>query len=500
MDELLTNIDCKKITPAGHGMEISGISCDSRECAPGFLFAAMNGAKSDGHGYILDALKRGAVAFMVDEGFEYEKLRSKNPSAVFLTCSDTRKSFGIAAANFYGNPSSKIKLVGVTGTNGKTTITYLINSILEKAGRNTGLIGTIIYKIGPEVFPSSLTTPDSGKLQRFFGQMIHAGVDSAIIEVSSHAVHMKRIAGCEFDVGIFTNLTSEHMDFHSSMEDYYLCKKDFFLNMLSQDGKKSKSFVINIDDPWGKRLVKELGVETVTYSMNEPDATVSLVSVISDSWGIDAKISIKGNILNIRSPLSGRFNIYNIMAAAGACWSLGVEAAAIEAGIEELQVVPGRFQRIENNQGIDVIVDYAHTPDAIEKLLTEARRICECRLITVFGCGGDRDRSKRPLMGELAGRLSDLVFVTSDNPRSEDPQSIISEILSGMTGGMTGRVAVVEDRSIAIESAIMEAEKGDMVIIAGKGHEDYQLIGGKIINFDDREEAGKALEKKKGKM
>ncbi len=471
---------------------ISFVTADSRQVKEGTLFAAIKGFRQDGHDYIPDVIKKGARALLVQNDFDEGKIPAEAKGNVFLLKShDTRESFGVISSNYFGNPSGKLKLIGVTGTNGKTTTAYIINSILETAGITSGLMGTIIYKIADEEFPSSLTTPDAFVLNRYLSEMVNAGVSHSVMEVSSHAIHLNRIAGCSFHIGIFTNLSREHMDFHRTMEDYYKCKKTFF-DYLAQNG--SSKIIVNIDDEWGRRLAEDFGNNVITYSYDKPEASVKLVAGESFKSGVRGSICTGRGAVNFSSSLGGRFNFYNILAAVAACAELEIPHKLIGKGIDALQRVPGRFERIENSFDFDIIVDYAHTPDALEKLLTEAKKMSSGRLITLFGCGGDRDKDKRPLMGKIAARLSDSVVITSDNPRNENPESIIEDILKGIDKSYSSNVEVIEDRKTAIKSAVNSAKPGDTVVIAGKGHEDYQIVGEKILRLDDREEVLKILE------
>lgn len=482
-DSAIESIDSIKIT---------SVTADSRQVKEGTLFAAIRGFKKDGHDYINEVIKKGASVVLVNDDFDESKtLLNNGKNILFLKCRDSRESFGIIASNYFGNPSQKLKLIGITGTNGKTTTAYLLNSIFESGGINSGMIGTIIYKIANEEFPSSLTTPDAFVLNRFLRQMVDAGSTHSVMEVSSHAIHLKRISGCRFNIGIFTNLSSEHLDFHKTMEDYYKCKKSFFDSFERSESAKA---VVNIDDEWGSRLARELGERVVSYSIDKPEASVKLSSVESSKSGIRGNVSTKTGVVEFSSSLSGYFNFYNILAAVAASVELGISPEIIGKGIDSLQEVPGRFQRIENNRGFDIIIDYAHTPDALEKLLTEAKKLCRGRLVTVFGCGGNRDTAKRPLMGSIAASLSEKIIVTSDNPRNEDPDAIISQILKGIGEALTGNVEVIPDRKTAIKYAIGSACSEDTVIIAGKGHEDYQIVGDKILRHDDREEVLKILQ------
>jgi UDP-N-acetylmuramoyl-L-alanyl-D-glutamate--2,6-diaminopimelate ligase len=472
--------------PGAAGIEgsstASGVTADSRQVAPGTVFVAVRGGTSDGHEFLAAAQQAGAVLLVGEEPASARKL-----AAPYLQVADSRSALARLAANFHGNPSRALKVVGVTGTSGKTTTTYLIESILEAAGHEVGVIGTVNFRHGGKIYPSTHTTPGAVELQALLARMRDDGCTAVVMEVSSHALKQKRTEGIAFDAMAFTNLTPEHLDFHPDMEDYYLAKALLFTEYPreSHAAGKATSAAINVDDPYGQRLLRELhsGVRAIPYGFG-PGAEVSGAGLKVDLSGIEGE--------GIHSPLPGRFNASNVLAAVAVGHGLGLEREAIRRGIENLKSVPGRLERVPNPHGIHVLVDYAHKPDALEKVL---RALFDVRggkrLITVFGCGGDRDRTKRPVMGRLAAELSDRVYVTSDNPRTEDPDVIIREIVAGMAG--YSNFAVEADRRQAIGAAIAEARKGDIVLIAGKGHEDYQILGTRKAHFDDREVAAEAL-------
>ncbi len=489
LGELLNNI--KALEVAGNKqIEIKGITHNSKSVKPGYLFVAIKGFQTDGHKYIKDALEAGASAIVVQD-------RTSVPAGTAgILVEDTREALGLLASAFYNFPSKKMRLVGVTGTNGKTTTSYLINSIFRREGYKVGLVGTIANYIGDKKLDVQHTTPEAHQLQELFREMVNEGVQAAVMEVSSHALSLNRVTGTEFDVGVFTNLTQDHLDFHSNMEEYFQAKLGLFKS-LGQGSKKFPKFaVINKDDPYSKRIIPECKVPVLTYGLSE-DADVRAVEVYAREHGSTFKVISKygSDILNLK--LGGLFNVYNALAAYAVGLGSGIGRETLAVSLENLKGVPGRFEMIECGQDFTVVVDYAHTPDGLENILKAARAISQGRLITVFGCGGDRDRTKRPLMGKIAGQYSDLTIITSDNPRTEDPVKIINDIEAGLKGTVNpARYHVIPDRRDAIEAAITEALAGDFVIIAGKGHEDYQILGHKKVHFDDREEARKIIKAK----
>jgi UDP-N-acetylmuramoyl-L-alanyl-D-glutamate--2,6-diaminopimelate ligase len=414
----------------------------------------------------------------------------------------------VLAKNYFGNPSARLCLVGVTGTNGKTTTTYILESILAQAGFKCGVLGTVNYRYNNKTYPAPNTTPESYEMQKILRAMADDGVTHVIAEVSSHAIDLKRVDDCDFDLGVFTNLTHEHLDYHLTMENYFQAKKRFFAEVLPQSKKTHpQKMIINGDDKWGQIILKDVTLPAFTYGVDKNNV-VKAVSYELSLAGIKANINLEGETISIQTPLVGKFNIYNILAAAAAAKALQIPEAVIKAGIENLSYVPGRLERIDSSFGFTVLIDYAHKPDALKQVLQNLVEFKKKRIITVFGCGGNRDTGKRPLMGEAATFYSDLTIVTSDNPRLEDPLVIIAEIEKGIDSNKikkadsahlfehrdTHYYTVIPDRRKAIETAIMEAEREDIVLIAGKGHEDYQILGTKKISFDDRIVAAQALE------
>ncbi len=463
------------------GVEILGLADDSREVAPGCLFTAMPGERADGHDYIDEALARGAVAVIL------ERERSIR-SAVAIQVRDSTEALAAVASRFFDDPSCGMTLVGITGTNGKTTTSLLVQRILREAGRRPGLIGTLRYEVGEEVSAALNTTPGALQLQRLLHRMRRAGNDACVMEVSSHGLAQGRVSGCRFDVRVFTNLTRDHLDFHATMEAYFAAKRRLFEASFAKEGAVT---IVNIDDPWGRRLAERCDAPVRTFGVRNP-ADLQASDVVNTIDGLSFSVRAAGETVQIVSPLSGTHNVENILAALSVGSALGVPLTVQARALGDVASVPGRFEKIPG-PGFSVIVDYAHTDDALRNLLQSAREVCAQRLITIFGCGGDRDRGKRPLMGDVAARLSDLVIVTSDNPRTEAPERIIEEILAGVDPARRRAVQVMQDRREAIGAGIAQARAGDLVVVAGKGHEDYQILGETRIHFDDREEVRKVL-------
>ncbi len=479
--------------PAGSAdIDIAAIGHDSRAAAPASLFVCIRGFKQDGHAFIGDAVRRGAAAIVV----EGDRAAASIPSGVAVVrVADTRLALARLAARFYGHPSRQLRLIGVTGTNGKTTTAYLVEAILRAAGHRVGLLGTIEYRCGATTFSGERTTPESSDLQRLLARMRDMGAWGAAMEVSSHSLVLHRVAACEFDVAVFTNLTQDHLDFHGTMERYAEAKARLFQS-LGRDRVKPgpAAAVLNADDPWADFMAQRTQGRVTRFSLG-PAADVAVRAAHFDLAGIRAAVTSPWGAFDVASALVGRHNLANILGAAAACLHLGVPCPVVQAGIANLRAVPGRFEKVEAGQPFGVVVDYAHTPDALERVLTFAREYTRGRLIVVFGCGGDRDRGKRPRMGEAAARLADAVFATSDNPRSEDPEAILTEIEMGLkkTFADAKGHATIPDRREAIGAALASARGGDLVVIAGKGHETYQILRDRTIPFDDRVVAREAL-------
>lgn len=465
--------------------DFSKVHYDSRKISKGDIFVAISGFKADGHNYIRQALEAGA------SGVVLEKEEFKPEDIPWIKVGDSRLALSRLSAFVYDYPSSKLRLIGVTGTNGKTTTTFLIEKILMEAGEKTGLLGTIENRIAGKRLETHHTTPESPDLNGLFARMLDEGVETAVMEVSSHALSLKRVADCEFDVGVFTNLTQDHMDFHPSVEDYLMSKAMLFRQLSRGNKPGGKYAVINIDSPYAGDIISVTSVPVVTYGIDN-QANVRAENIRVTSMGTSFRVSGLGMEADLNLKLVGRFNVYNALAACTVGLMENINSEIIKNALEDTAGIPGRFETVNEGQDFGVIVDYAHTPDGLHNILRTAREITKGRVITVFGCGGDRDRSKRPLMGEAAAVHSDFCIITSDNPRSEVPHGIIEDILPGVQK-ITSDYRIIENRRDAIREAIRMARRGDTVIIAGKGHEDYQLIGDDVLHFDDREEAREVL-------
>ena len=467
--------------------EITSVAYNTRQVTPGAIFFAIRGEKTDGNAFVFDAIERGAGA-IASELPRPIAPRELPPGVEWIQVAGARKALATAASNFYGRPAEVLKLVGVTGTNGKTTTTYLIDSILRAAGYRTGLFGTIAYRTPRGSRVATNTTPESLDLQNFLAELREAGGTHAVLEASSHALAMDRVWGCPFAAAVFTNLTRDHLDFHKTFEDYFEAKRRLFAGTGA--GAPAVG-VVNSDDPYGRRLAG-LAARTLTYGL-ENGAEVAAKKFTLSFSGLEFAAHTPAGKLEVCSPLVGRINVYNILAAIGAGVALGIAREHIEAGIRQVESVPGRFERIDQGQPYLLVVDYAHTDDALRNLIATARELNSSgRIITLFGCGGDRDRAKRPLMGEVAGSMSDVVVLTSDNPRSEDPLRIINDVVVGLQKARA-RYLVEPDRAKAVERALDEARPGDIVLLAGKGHETYQVLDDRTIDFDDREVARRSL-------
>jgi UDP-N-acetylmuramoyl-L-alanyl-D-glutamate--2,6-diaminopimelate ligase len=472
---------------AADNTDVRGLAYDSRHVEKGDVFIALKGLKASGSDFAAEAIRRGAVAVVSD---------SPAPASVdvpWVVVDDAREAMAVLSDEFYEHPSRAMSVVGITGTNGKTTTAYLLRALFEAAGMKSGMLGTVTHMVGDEEISSSRTTPEAPDVQRMFRLMVDRGCTACVMEVSSHALALKRVDGTRFAAGVFTNLTRDHLDYHKDMESYFSAKRRLF-EMLPAGAPG----VINLDDPRGDTLVRSAS-HPITYAISKPaDVTPGPLSYTWQGLEFDARTP-RGPV-HVRSRLVGRPNVSNILAAVSTATGLDLPIAAIEKGLAELQGVPGRFQMVSTaRDNIAVVVDYAHTDDALKNLLETARPLAQCRLITVFGCGGDRDRTKRPLMGAVAARLSDVVIVTSDNPRSEDPVRIIEEIKLGIQGvdREAGALFAIVDRADAIEQAITMAEPGDLVLLAGKGHEKTQVIGQQELPFDEVDIARAALDRRR---
>jgi UDP-N-acetylmuramoyl-L-alanyl-D-glutamate--2,6-diaminopimelate ligase len=493
LKELITALDQFQCS-GDRDTDIAAIVTHSGKAFSESLFVALPGTKTDGSAWLDEACSSGARVCVTEKPYE-------RPGILNILVPDARIALGRLAARFYGEPTRRMQLAGITGTNGKTTSAYLLEAVFRAAGRTTGLVSTVAYRWGSTTIAAERTTPDQLELQRIFAQMAAAGVDAAVMEVSSHGLQQGRVGQCHFDAALFTNLTPEHLDYHLTMEDYFCSKKKLFTELLPASCKQHKTAVINIDDPRGAELLKLTPCRALTFGLSQGDvhATASTVTL----EGITAEIATPAGSLEVSSALIGRYNLANILGAVAMASAMGIPAGAIAAGIAAMAGAPGRMERIRNSRGLQVFVDYAHTGDALENVLQTLQAAGAGRIITVFGCGGDRDREKRPVMGSVAARLSRLVILTSDNPRSEEPGAIISQIEQGIAALGLARCdaalphdrgyCVIPDRRTAIEKALSIARAGDVVLIAGKGHEDYQQIGSTKLHFDDREEARRIL-------
>ena len=485
--------DARLISKGGdRETEIHHLAADSRQVKQGSLFVAIRGRHSDGHAFLPGAVERGAAAVVVEEAAARPGLSTPIP---IIEVKDSRIALARLAERFYDHPSSRLGLVGVTGTNGKTTVTCLIQSILQAAGHRAGLFGTLVYDLAGERLPSTHTTPESHLLQQLLARLVEKGADYAVMEVSSHALALNRVEGCEFDLAVFTNLTRDHLDFHHTMEDYFESKRRLFSDLIRSPKKsRPKRAVINRDDPWGRRLIETIEAPVWTYGL-EGRADLAANDLRSRLEGLAFTAVTPIGSFPVRSALVGRYNVYNLLAAIGAAIHLEIPPDRIRQGIASLSGVPGRFERLDSGRGFSVIVDYAHTEDALDRLLRAVSELTSGRVITVFGCGGDRDSGKRAPMGRAAARFSDMVMITSDNPRSEDPVRIMDAVTVGVREGSAQKKSPVEwmavpDRREAIERALDLAHPGDSVVLAGKGHEEYQIIGDRTIPFNDRQVAG----------
>jgi UDP-N-acetylmuramoyl-L-alanyl-D-glutamate--2,6-diaminopimelate ligase len=495
----------QKLTPqavvGAANVEISALHYDSRQVVPGSAFFALRGAAVDGHRFIDDALRRGAQVIV------YEVERPLPPQITGILVDDARHALALAAASYYDDPTADMLVVGITGTNGKTTVSYLLETLLSKAGRRPAVIGTVNYRFEGMQLTSSHTTPESVDLMALAARFRAAGADTLILEVSSHALEQRRVDGIAFDLGIFTNLTPEHLDYHGDLESYFQAKCRLFTGFGLRGPKMA---VVDIDDVYGKRLANQCQ-GLWSCGLSEEAAVHPATSSLSLA-GIEATIVSPAGEFKLESTLRGEFNLSNLLCAATAGLALGLEPATVAAGLSAASVVPGRLEPVENRLGALILVDYAHTADALDKALAAVIALKPRRIITLFGCGGDRDRSKRPMMGMVAAQHSDLVVVTTDNPRSENPESIINDIRPGLEKVFKsqwslqqaaeegrGGYVVINDRRVAIDFAVSQLGKGDLLLVAGKGHEDYQLIGDQRLHFDDREELRRALQQREGR-
>lgn len=464
--------------------EIKNIAYDSRKISKNSLFVCLEGHNYDGHKFIDCAISRGAraVVYQRDDS-NFKKLY---PDISFIKVKNTRAALADLASNFYNKAAEKINLIGITGTNGKTTTSFLTEHIINTAGFKTGLIGTIHIKVNNKIFPALNTTPQSLDIYQNLHKMVNSGAKYAVMEVSSHGLDQSRVHGLEFKVATFTNLTLDHLDYHKDLKNYFLAKLKLFKNL----SRKSFS-VLNTDDKYGRKILKITSSRIITYGIKgKPDISAEEIKLTTRYSAF--KITVKGKVYPVKLKLAGFFNVYNALASFGTAYALGIDTDTIVKALNTAKSVRGRFQLIGLGQDFDVVIDYAHTPDGLENLLTSARGVTSGKIITVFGCGGNRDKTKRPIMGEIAARLSDICIITSDNPRNEKPENIIKEVEGGVLK-VAKKYKKITERTDAIYKAVNMAEKGDMVIIAGKGHETYQIFKDKTIHFDDAEVAKTAI-------
>jgi UDP-N-acetylmuramoyl-L-alanyl-D-glutamate--2,6-diaminopimelate ligase len=468
---------------------VTSVTDDSRAVACGSLFVAVKGECVDGHRFVAQAIQAGAAAIVAQESVEVASLP-------LVKVADSRKALGLIGSRFYGDPSARLSMIGVTGTNGKTTTTYLCKALLEGIGRHVGLIGTVAYQIGAETIPASHTTPGALELQGLLMKMTQAQLDSVVMEVSSHALAMDRTAGCEYDAAVFTNLTQDHLDYHRTMEEYFQAKLRLFTG-LGIGKKTGQRAIVNMDDPRGAQIRNACRVPVWGFAV-KGQADIKAEKVRLSMNGSTFSAATPSGTFTVESRLVGEHNVYNLLGAIGVALHVGATCDEVREAVERVTNVPGRFERVSAGQDFTVVVDYAHTEDALVRLLTAAQALRTHRIITLFGCGGDRDRGKRPKMGRAAVEYSDVVVLTSDNPRTEDPMAILQEVEVGVREALQRRSHVeyhlVPDRRDAIGMAMRLARSGDIVLIAGKGHEDYQIIGTKKVHFDDREVAREAIQ------
>ncbi len=474
--ELLREVETAKIIGSEH-LNITGIAFNSAEVKPGNMFVCIKGFQTDGHKYAGDAVSKGAIAIMAEKDMS-------ELGVTCIVCDNTRLAMAKAAAAFYGHPETRFRLIGITGTNGKTTVTYLVKSVLESLGKKVGLIGTNQNMIGTEVIPSKHTTPDSLELMQLFSHMAEKGAEYVVMEVSSHSLALDRVTACTFDVGAFTNITQDHLDFHKTMEKYLEAKG--ILYHISRAG------VVNADDSGAEYLLKTAECDNMlTYGI-ENDCDLHASDVRLSEKGVAFEVSCGGESYSVELGIPGEFSVYNALTALGCLVAVGIPMEKAVEGLKSARGVKGRIELVETGRDFSVIIDYAHTPDGLYNVIKTIRGFCKGRIITVFGCGGDRDATKRPKMGRIAAELSDFCVVTSDNPRTEDPEKIIEQVVEGVKDGGCD-YTVVTNRFAAIEYALDNARKDDIVLLAGKGHETYQILADRTINFDEREIVKKLL-------
>ncbi|WP_121605050.1 UDP-N-acetylmuramoyl-L-alanyl-D-glutamate--2,6-diaminopimelate ligase [Virgibacillus sp. Bac332] len=463
-------------------IEVSGIEMDSRKVESGNLFVCIKGFTVDGHDYVEQAVQNGASAVIVDQ--------EVHSSVPIIKVANTSRALSMLGVKYYNNPTVKLPLIGITGTNGKTTVTYLLETIFNEYKKKTGVIGTIHMKIGNETYPVANTTPDALLLQKSFKKMLDQDVDQAIMEVSSHALVQGRVYGCDYDIAVFTNLSQDHLDYHKDIDDYLRAKSLLFAQLGNSYSGEDKYAVINEDDASSTLLKESTAQHVITYGI-ENSAQVMASNIKLGAAGTTFQLTTPVGELTIQSKLIGMFNVYNMLAASAAAIVSDIPIAHIKTALEKMEGVNGRFEPVNEGQSFAVIVDYAHTPDSLDNVLQTVKEFAENRVFVVVGCGGDRDRTKRPLMAEIALKYADYAIFTSDNPRTEDPQEILDDMTNGLHANEDYQVIV--DRRLAIQYAVEHAKAGDVILIAGKGHETYQQIGNVKYDFDDREIACQAI-------
>ena len=484
--DLLNSAGIKPLKPLPESPEIESLTDHSFKAGPGSLFVAIHGTTVDSHRFLAQAAEQGAAAAIIEDDYE-----GPLPDIPVVRVNDTRRALGLLAHAFQGHPAKQMLTCAVTGTNGKSTVAHLMEGIFNAADRNPGLISTIRIRFGETTYPATHTTPGPLDIAGHLAEMRDAGVDALSMEVSSHGLHQHRVAGLSFDCGVLTNITSEHLDYHGNLDQYAAVKKCLF------DDYTRGNRVLNLDDAYGRRWADEYKDRLVTYGRSE-DARIRLIEAESTLSGTNLKVALPDGTLEIRSPMKGMFNVENLLAATAAGHALGFPAEQIRNGLESVEPVDGRFELVDEGQDFGVIVDFAHTADALERVFSHARQLTQGRLIAVFGAGGDRDAGKRGPMGEAAGRWCDWIMVTNDNPRTEDPKKIADAVVGGVmkTVSKSARVEMILDRRQAIQAAVEEARSGDLILIAGKGHEAYEMIGNRLILFDDRNISRLAIREK----
>lgn len=494
LTQLIKHLDKYEIYSDINDFNVKGVSPHSKKIADNYIFVAVQGSRYDGSAFIEEAVRNGAKAVITSlENSPFPPLEKGGEGGIFNNCYkgvnfikivDPRKALSDLAAEFYGNPSKEIKVTGITGTNGKTTISYLLEAFLRESGRQCAVIGTINHRFKNKIIDSKNTTPGAEIIQRMLSEMLKEGINYCLMEVSSHALDQERIQAVEFDSAIFTNLTQDHLDYHNTMENYFQAKAKLFKNL-----NKQSFAVINNDDAYGRMLISLTAAKKITYGIYNT-ADIMAKEIKFDISGSEFVLKYKGKEIKLKTSLAGLYNIYNILAAVCFCVKERIDLSVIAAALENFSGVPGRLEKIDTGKDFLVFVDYAHTPDALNNVLRTLRQLCDRRIIVVFGCGGDRDKTKRPKMGHLAVELADYAIITNDNPRSESPEDIVNDIKKGIS---KDNYCVVLERKQAIEKSLSMASSGDIVLIAGKGHENYQIINNQILEFDDREAARQCL-------